>query len=67
MAARKFFKGRRLRKGILVAVDIKSGRCFCGSDIVRSCPPMKNGSDVRLIRVGYPTAFKIHTPFFRFR
>jgi len=28
---------------------------------------MKNGSDVRLIRVGYPTAFKIHTPFFRFR
>ena len=52
---------------MLVAVDMKSGRCFCGADIVRSCPPMKNGGDVRLIRVGSQTAFKIQNPFFRFK
>lgn len=65
--ARKYFKGRRLRKGVLVAVDMKTGRCFCGADIVKRCPPMKNGGDVRLIRVGANAAFTIQNPFFRFR
>ncbi len=67
MVARKFFKGRRLRKGDLVAVDMQTGRCFCGADIVNRCPPMENRSDIRLIRIGARTAFKIQSPFFRFK
>lgn len=67
LVARKFFKGRRLRKGELVSVDMKSGLCLRGDDVVKRCPPMKNGSDVRLIRIGARTAFKIRNPFFRLK
>lgn len=65
-AVRKFFKRKMPPKGTLVAVDLKSGDCFCETDEVDAdlqAITKHPAGDIHLIRVGHPAAFQILNPY----
>lgn len=68
--AKKFF-GRKLpAKGTFVAVEFKSGDCFCQKNLIQDRDAMFKAreihpdGDIHLIRIGYPAALTIHNPYY---
>ncbi len=64
--ARKFFKRKMPPEGTLVAVDMKSGECFCETDEADAdlqALGKHPDADIHLIRIGHKAAFQILNPY----